>query len=46
MFEALERGFCPANAAPELQRVCRSKGGTVSTQTYAAATLELYARIR
>lgn len=46
MFEALERGFCPANAAPELQRLCRSKGGAVSEHTYGAAMLELYGRLR
>ena len=46
MFEALERGFCPANAAAEVKQLCRRKGGVVSEHAYGAATLDLYRRLR
>jgi hypothetical protein len=42
MFQALERGFCPANAASDLKRACLEKGGTISARSYGAATLEFY----
>lgn len=46
MFEVLDRGFCPANADLQLQQVCRSKGGVVSTECFGAATIALYRSLR
>ena len=46
MFEVLERGFCPANAAPALKQLCRDKGGVVSDHAYGAGTIDLYRRLR
>lgn len=42
MFEVLGSGFCPANAADELKRVCRRRAGVVSDLHCGEATLELY----
>jgi len=42
MFEVLGSGFCPANAADELKRVCRRRAGVVSSLRCGEAVLELY----
>ena len=45
MFEVLGSGFCPANAAPELKRVCRSRAGVVSLRSCGEAALEFYDKL-
>lgn len=46
MFEVLGSGFCPANAAPELKRVCQSRSGVVSELSCGEAALEFYRSLR
>jgi hydroxymethylpyrimidine pyrophosphatase-like HAD family hydrolase len=42
MFEVLGSGFCPANSAAELKRVCQQRAGVVSSLRFGEAALELY----
>jgi hydroxymethylpyrimidine pyrophosphatase-like HAD family hydrolase len=46
MFEVLGSGFCPANAAPELKRLCESRAGVVSSLSCGEAALEFYRTLR
>jgi hydroxymethylpyrimidine pyrophosphatase-like HAD family hydrolase len=42
MFEVLGAGFCPANSAQGLKRVCESRSGVVSSLRCGEAALEFY----
>jgi predicted mannosyl-3-phosphoglycerate phosphatase (HAD superfamily) len=42
MFEVLASGFCPANSAAKLKRLCRQKAGVVSELDFGEAALEFY----
>ena len=41
-FELLPHGFCPANANPELEALCRARGGRVARRAYGEGVLELF----
>jgi HAD superfamily hydrolase (TIGR01484 family) len=41
-FEMLPHGFCPANASPELEALCRARGGWVAQRSYGDGVLELF----
>jgi hydroxymethylpyrimidine pyrophosphatase-like HAD family hydrolase len=42
MFEVLNSGFCPANSALALKRLCEQKGGVVSSLPCSEAALDFY----